>query len=457
MQKITIVGAGLVGSLLAAYLSKKGFLVDVFERRGDMRQKEVDGGRSINLALSNRGWKALKEIGLEEEVKQITIPMYGRMIHDLEGNQTLQPYGLSGQAIYSVSRSDINRLLMDCADALPNINFHFHQRCRKIDLDTTTLTLENEQTDELHAHQSDLIFGADGAFSNVRFSLQRTYRFNYSQSFLPHGYKELTIPASAAGEFQMEPHALHIWPRKSFMLIALPNPDRSFTCTLFLAFEGAVSFEQLQTPEQVQDFFESYFPDAIPLMPQYKEEFFENPTSSLITVKCDPWVKNKVALIGDASHAIVPFYGQGMNSGFEDCSVLNAVIDQYREGQQVDWATVLEEYQTLRIPDANAISDLALHNFIEMRNSVINPNFVYRKKIEKVLNEKYADKYLPLYSMVTFSDMRYSEALRLGKLQDDFFQALYLRDNWQEQWEKGELDEEIDTWINRELNSFTTS
>lgn len=447
MQKITIVGAGLVGSLLAAYLSKKGFLVDVFERRGDMRAKEVDGGRSINLALSNRGWKALKEVGLEEEVKKITIPMYGRMIHDMEGNQTLQPYGLSGQAIYSVSRSDINRLLMNCADALPNINFHFHQRCRKLDLKTTTLTLENEQTDELMTHQSDLIFGADGAFSNTRFSLQRTNRFNYSQSFLPHGYKELTIPASPEGEFQMDPNALHIWPRKSFMLIALPNPDRSFTCTLFLSFEGEVAFEQLQTPEQVQGFFETYFSDAIPMMPDYLEEFFENPTASLVTISCDPWVKNRVALIGDASHAIVPFYGQGMNAGFEDCSVLNGIVEQHLKGDAIDWDVVLEKYQELRIPDAQAISDLALHNFIEMRNSVINPNFVYRKKIEQVLNKKYAEKYLPLYSMVTFSHMRYSEALRVGKLQDAFFNDLYQRANWQELWEKGELDQEMEDWV----------
>lgn len=452
MQKITIVGAGLVGSLLAAYLSKKGFLVDVFERRGDMRQKEVDGGRSINLALSHRGWKALRDIGVEEEVKKIAIPMHGRMIHDLAGNQTLQPYGLSGQSIYSVSRAVINRILMDCADALPNINFHFHQRCRKIDLNATTITLENEQTNQIHTHQSDLIFGADGAFSNVRFSLQRTYRFNYSQSFLPHGYKELTIPPSSDGDFQMEPNALHIWPRKRFMLIALPNPDKSFTCTLFLSFEGAISFEQLQTPEQVQAFFEVHFPDAIPLMPDYKEEFFENPTSSLVTINCDPWIKNKVALIGDASHAIVPFYGQGMNAGFEDCYVLNSIIEKQQAEQLLDWTQVLNEYQTVRIPDANAISELALRNFIEMRDSVINPNFVYRKKIEQVLNKKYADKYLPLYSMVTFSDLRYSEALRISKLQDDFFNALYQRPNWQDLWEQGALDTEIDAWINGELH-----
>ncbi len=448
MQKISIIGAGLVGSLLSAYLSQKGFEVHVYERRGDPREADAIGGRSINLALSDRGWKALVEVGLADEIQAITIPMYGRMIHDLEGNQHLQPYSNYGKAIFSVSRAELNRLMIDCADALPNTHYHFNNKCRKIDLNTGEIQIENAQTNALETIASDVLFGADGAFSNVRFSMQRTYRFNYSQSFLPHGYKELTIPPNPDGSFRMDKNALHIWPRKSFMLIALPNLDGSFTCTLFLSFEGVVSFEQLQTEADVQAFFQTHFPDAVPLMPTLIEDFFENPTSSLVTIRCNPWVKGKnIALIGDASHAIVPFYGQGMNSGFEDCSVLNGIIEAAGSTDDLDWPSVLETYQQSRIPDADAIAELALHNFIEMRDAVINPNFVIRKQVEKQLQEKYPGAYFPLYSMVTFSHLRYSKALAIGQEQDRFFNELYQIEDWENKWKAGDFDDKLVEWV----------
>ncbi len=435
-QKIAIAGAGLVGSLLAIYLAKRGHDIDVYERRQDMRKLDIDGGRSINLAMSTRGWRALRGVGLDEKVSEIAIPMHGRMIHHLDGTQELQPYGKPGQSIYSVDRAELNRILMNSAEAHENVNFHFEQKCRKVDLKNREIQFENMDTGGYYTINPDLIFGADGAFSNVRSSMQRTNRFNYSQYFLPHGYKELTIPPGENGSFQMEKNALHIWPRKSFMLIALPNPDGSFTCTLFLAFEGEVSFEQLKDNASVLRFFETYFPDAMPLMPDLLTDFKENPSSSLITVRCSPWTKyGHTALIGDASHAIVPFYGQGMNSGFEDCYVLDQIMEAHstvadeedgdRDGEEleINWSRLLYDYEQSRIPDANAIADLAMRNFVEMRDSVTDPNYLLKKKIEKWLNAHYGDeRYLPLYSMVTFSDLRYSEAQYLAQQQDRLFE-----------------------------------
>ncbi|MEX2588856.1 MAG: NAD(P)/FAD-dependent oxidoreductase, partial [Chitinophagales bacterium] len=379
-KKIAITGAGLVGSLWTLFLGQKGYAVDVFERRSDMRKKGADSGRSINLALSRRGLKALEKVGLLEEVKKMAIPMHGRLIHELDGSTHLQPYGREGEFINSISRGGLNKLLVENAEKLENVNFHFEQSCDGFDKDSLKLQIDGNELDY------DLVFGTDGAFSAIRSTMQRTDRFDYEQKYLAHGYKELSIKPNAEGNFKMEKNALHIWPRKKFMLIALPNQDGSFTCTLFLAFEGPVSFEQLKDEVSVNAFFEEYFPDAKALMPHLTEEFFENPTSSLVTVKCFPWTYgDKYCLLGDAAHAIVPFYGQGMNAGFEDCYLL----DEMWENDPEKWPEMINTFGQMRKPDGDAIADLALHNFIEMRDLVADEQFLLQKKIEKAIQEKY--------------------------------------------------------------------
>lgn len=419
-KNIAIVGAGLVGSLLAIYLIKRGYRVTVFERRGDMRKKGYEGGRSINLALSNRGLRALEEVGLAEEIKKVAIPMHGRMMHDIAGNLTYQAYGKQGQYINSISRSNLNWVLMERAEQL-GVQFHFEQRIANIDIEKTSI-----------GNQAfDYIIGADGAFSAVRSAFQITDRFNYSQEYIQHGYKEFHIPPGKGGAFQFEKNALHIWPRESFMLIALPNPDGSFTCTLFFAFEGAVSFEKLTNEQEQKSFFQNYFSDALALMPEYLEDFKTNPTSSLVTVRCYPWVKNKTLLMGDAAHAIVPFYGQGMNAGFEDCRVFNQLLDAHQD----DLEKVLPAFQELRKPDADAIAQLALYNFVEMRDLVGDADFLLRKKIEAKLHELYPQQWIPLYSMVTFyENIRYSEALKMGEKQKKIMDAVMAQPDIEKNW-----------------------
>jgi kynurenine 3-monooxygenase len=429
-KTIAIVGAGLVGSLLSIYLAKRGYKITAFERRPDMRKHTIGGGRSINLALSNRGIRALQEIGLAEVVKETLIPMHGRIMHDQKGTLTYQPYGKHGQFINSVSRSGLNKVLITEAEKL-GVTFYFDHRIEKINLTDTVLTTVDSQHTAVDRN-FDLIIGSDGAFSAARSALQFTDRFDYSQDYIEHGYKELHIPAGLSGTFQLEKHALHIWPRDSFMMIALPNPDGSFTCTLFFPFTGSVSFDQLKSDKEIADFFQQIFPDAKALMPDLLVDFHQNPISSLVTVRCFPWVKNKTLLIGDAAHAIVPFFGQGMNAGFEDCRVLNQLLDQRED----DWDKVLTEFQEVRKPDADAIAKLALDNFIEMRDLVANPDFLLRKKIEAKLHELFPDKWVPLYSMVTFYDhIRYSEAYATGQTQkrimDDVMQTEGLESNWQ--------------------------
>lgn len=450
MQNISIVGGGLIGTLLSTYLAKRGHQINIYEYRSDIRKSGGIGGRSINLALSDRGWKALKAVSAElaAQMNEIVIPMYGRMIHTIDGTRNFQPYGKDGQAIYSVSRGKLNKILLEYADSYTNVSIDFHQKCKKVDVQNMELVMEDRQTKTTKSIPSDLIFGADGAFSAVRQSLQKTPRFNYAQAYLDYGYKELTIPATKTGDWQLYKNALHIFPRKNFMLIALPNTDGSFTCTLFLAYKGAISFEQLQTEEQIQHFFQTHFPTAVPLMPHLTQEFFDNPTSSLVTIYCDPWTsEGKVALVGDAAHAIVPFYGQGMNAGFEDCWVLDDLIEQHTTNGQTDWDEVFQAYQKSRIPDANAIAQLALRNFTEMRDLVTDEQFLLRKKIEKQLRQRYPKQYFPLYEMVTFSDMRYSEALKKGEEQDQLFERIFEFNRVEERWEAGELDGLIQEWM----------
>jgi kynurenine 3-monooxygenase len=427
-KHIAIIGAGLVGSLLSIYLRKRGYKVDVYERRPDMRREDISAGKSINLALSNRGWRPLSEVGLEEKLNELIIPMHGRMMHDLGGNLSFQPYGKEGQAINSISRGGLNSLLMDTAES-QGVQFHFNARCTSIDFENTIAYVE--KGDVSLEIKTDLIFGADGAFSAVRSAMQKTERFNYSQDFIPHGYKELSFPVTANDDFALDKNALHIWPRKDYMLIALPNLDKSFTVTLFLAFEGEYSFNNLVSDEDIEQFFNSEFKDAKALMPDLVKEFRQNPPSSLVTVRSYPWVKNNVCVIGDAAHAIVPFYGQGMICGFEDCYVLNTLLEKNDD----DWAVTLDEFEKQRKPDTNAIADLALENFVVMRDKVGDENFLLRKQIEAHLNSLFPDKWIPLYSMVTFNEnMRYSEALAKGKKQeaimDDVMASLEPGQDW---------------------------
>lgn len=441
-KHIAITGAGLVGSLLAIYLKNRGYQVSVFERRNDMRKTAGYEGRSINLALSNRGIRALEEVGLAEELKKEAIPMHGRMIHDLQGNLNFQPYGKAGQYINSISRSGLNKVLMTKAESL-GVEFHFEQRITAVDFDKTELTIQNSTFNIQHL-PFDLIIGSDGAFSAVRLAMQFTDQFNFSQNYIEHGYKELYIPAGAAGSFQLEKNALHIWPRESFMLIALPNPDGSFTLTLFFPFTGETSFESLSTKEKVKDFFKSVFPDAYSLMPHLEEEFFQNPSSSLVTMRCYPWVRNKTLLIGDAAHAIVPFYGQGMNAGFEDCHILNQLLDKFSD----DWDQALPSFQELRKPNADAIAKLALDNFVEMRDLVNDADFILRKKIESKLHELFPEKWIPLYSMVTFHEnIPYSVAYETGQKQKRIMEDVLKTPGIESNWPNLHFEEIVDRLI----------
>ena len=438
-KSIVMVGAGLVGSLLSIYLRHKGNKVVLLEKRPDMRLAGNIGGRSINLALSNRGWKALRDTGVAGEVEKLAIPMSGRMMHDPQGNLTFQPYGKEGQAIYSVSRGGLNQLLLDEAEK-SGVDIYFNHDCEHVNFEETIIQAKNTENDTSRAFKGDVIIGADGAFSAVRESIMKSSRFNYSQSYIDHGYKELTIPPTKEKDFALDPNALHIWPRGQFMLIALPNEDRSFTCTLFLPFEGRDSFSALKSENAVTNFFTSTFPDVLPIMPSLREDFFQNPTSSLVTVKCYPWVKNNTLILGDASHAIVPFYGQGMNSGFEDCYLLNKMIDSCNG----NWQDILPRFQTERKPDADAIADLAIQNFLEMRDKVADERFLLRKKIEGKLNELYPEKWIPLYSMVTFSDIRYADALAIGKRQEAIMDEVMTQKDIKHVWEQLDYDKIVE-------------
>ena len=408
-EKMILVGGGLAGSLMSIYLAKRGYEVHLYERRDDMRQGNYVGGRSINLALSTRGITALEKVGLVDDILKISIPMFGRMMHSPEGALQYQAYGRDDQAIYSVSRGELNIRLLQLADAYPNIHMYFNHRCTHMDLENNEATFVNDKGDPITVN-GDIFLATDGAFSAVRDAMIRNPRYNFSQNYESHGYKELEIVPGTNGQFQMEEKALHIWPRSSFMMIALPNPGGNFTCTLFLPYQGEVSFEHLNTESEIMHFFETYFKDAIPLMPNLLEDFKNNPISHLATMRTYPWVKNKSALMGDAAHAIVPFYGQGMNCSFEDCVVLDDCIESFGG----NWTHILEAYQKSRKPNADAIADLALQNFIEMRDLVGLPEFLNKKRIEKMLVDHYPGMYRTQYERVTFSNDGYRDALLAG-------------------------------------------
>lgn len=446
-KNTVIIGAGLVGSLLSIYMAKRGYKVSIYERRSDMRTEKMSAGRSINLALSDRGIKALEEVGLMDEIIKICIPMHGRFMHNADGTTAYQAYGKEGQYINSVSRGDLNCKLMDLAEQ-NNVEINFNQKCENINWDKNEIYFQDTALNGQRTTISgQLVFGSDGAFSTARLTHQLQHdRFQYQQYYIDFGYKELTIPPGENGSFLLEKNALHIWPRGNYMMIALPNIDGSFTCTLFFPFEGETSFATLDTKEKVRSFFEKTFTDASPLMPTLEADFFMNPTSSLVTVKCFPWIRgDQFALIGDAAHAIVPFFGQGMNCGFEDCAVLNSLIEKHND----NWSAILPEYQSLRKPDGDAIADLALNNFVEMRDKVADPKFLLQKKIEAAFSKKYPDKWIPLYSQVTFSpQIRYSEALVNGQRQEAIMQQVMAIQDIENKWQ----DEEIEKMILEKLH-----
>jgi kynurenine 3-monooxygenase len=431
-KSILITGAGPVGSLLAIYMARRGYKVSVYEKREDPRKTMLDDGRSINLALSHRGIHALEKAGLNTLILQNAIPMKGRMVHDLRGQTNFQPYGADGQYINSISRGGLNRALIEHAAQEYEIRFFFNEKCIKVDLENNNAVFENHITGKRSGINYELIAGSDGAFSQLRQSMQNNKESTTGIDKLLHGYKELTIGAGKNRIHKIEKNALHIWPRAEFMLIALPNTDGSFTCTLFLPFEGKNSFASIRNTNDLRSFFENFFPDALSLIEMVEEEYFATEPSFLSTVHTFPWVYKNAFLIGDAAHAIVPFYGQGMNAGFEDVRILNEILDVLKD----DWEKVLPEYQKSRKPNADAIAELAMQNFIEMRDLVSDENFILRKKIEAEIHKKHKN-YLPLYSMVTFTDLPYSEALKKGKEQDLLMARILalpgIKTNWQEE------------------------
>lgn len=418
-DKILIVGAGLCGTLLALRMAQRGYNVELREKRSDIRAAAFVGGRSINLALSDRGLKALRSAGMEDQILKTCIPMHGRMIHSLDGTLRLSKYsGRENEYINSVSRGGLNVALLEKADAFDNLTVKFDSSCTHVDLETATAHFKNQDGTE-ETIVADVVIGTDGAGSAVRRSMMsRTtdLLFNYSQDFLRTGYKELEIPPAENGDFRIEKNALHIWPRGHFMMIALPNLDGSFTVTMFHPYEGEAGFNNLNTPEKVRAFFEKYYPDSLEHLPNLVETYFENPVGTLGTIKCYPWQAfGKVAIMGDAAHAVVPFYGQGMNASFEDVRVFDEILEQY-EG---DWSTILEKFQEARVENGNAIGDLAKQNEYEMREKVADPIFIKKRGLEMRLEQEYP-QYYSKYSLVTFNeDMPYAEAMRLGLLQDE--------------------------------------
>jgi kynurenine 3-monooxygenase len=426
--KFILIGSGLAGGLLAAYLGRRGYDVDLYERRADPREGNIVGGRSINLALSTRGIYALEQLGIADEVLRHAIPMRGRMIHDKSGALHFSPYDRDpNKFINSIGRAALNTTVIEAAQRYPSVRVHFNHRCTDVDLDSATANLapfgvaaavsaaNPQQQVTIHA-RGDAIIGVDGAFSAVRQSMQKKITgFEYDESYLAHGYKELAIPPAPNGSWQMEKEALHIWPRKSFMMIALPNPDGSFTCTLFWEFEGPRSFASTRTDDQIRHFFEEEFPDAVPLMPSLLDEFKTNPTGSLVTIRCAPWFyKDKIALVGDAAHAVVPFYGQGMNAAFEDCVVLDKCLAEFPQDRQRAFA----EYFARRRENTDALANLAVQNFIEMRDKTASKTFRAKKKLDHLLEGLLPGIYLPLYTMVTFTRIPYSTAARCARLQN---------------------------------------
>lgn len=435
-KKIIVAGAGLVGSLWATLLGEKGFKVTVLERRPDMRKVNISAGRSINLALSNRGWRALDKAKVSDEVWPIIIPMYRRTMHDLEGNLTYQPYGTNNEAIYSVSRGLLNKILLNHADADDDLTFLFNTKITDVDFKNKKVSIRNEENQDESELEYDYLFGCDGAYSAVRDRMVKQEMFSYSQTYIDHGYKEFNMQPDENGKHKMDIETLHIWPRGEFMMIALPNPDATFTCTLFYPWEGPESFANIKTDADIDRLFKTHFPDLIPLMPDYIQQYHENPSSTLMYVKCGPWNhKNNVLLLGDAAHAIVPFYGQGMNAGFEDCRILFDLL----EANNWDFDTIIPTFAKEHQKHGQAIADLAMRNFVEMRDLTADEDFLLRKKIEKKVHLHSPTKWVPLYSNVAFTEVPYHTAWTEGLRQDKVMEKIMALPNIHEIWDSNEV------------------
>ncbi|HVC38138.1 MAG TPA: NAD(P)/FAD-dependent oxidoreductase [Gammaproteobacteria bacterium] len=422
-KNITLIGAGLAGSLLAIFLARRGFKVTVYERQPDMRHHDIPAGRSINLALAQRGIRPLKEAGVFEHVRKLLIPMRGRMLHDEHGHTALTPYGHTpAEVIHSISRPGLNKLLMDAAEAA-GARILFQQRCEDMDFENAELLLSDE-SGKRRSIKARTLIATDGSGSAVRQAMVKRLGVNVVEDLLPHGYKELTIPADANGNHQMEREALHIWPRGGYMLIALPNLDGSFTVTLFLPAEGTSSFASLEKPADLLAFFEKNFPDALQCLPDLEKDFYTHPTGLMGTVHSGAWqVRDQALLLGDAAHAIVPFHGQGMNCAFEDCLILDHCLDKYGD----DWESVFSEFERQRRPDTEAIAKMALENYVEMRDVVRDPKFQLQKKLGFLLEERHPGVFVPRYSMVMFHHLPYSDARRRGAIQQNILDRLTAR------------------------------
>ena len=419
-EPVALVGAGLAGSLLGTLLAKRGHRVTIYEKRGDPRKAGASRGRSINLALANRGIHALEQAGLMDRLRPSLIPMKGRMLHDESGRLQLVPYGNKPhEVIYSVSRGGLNALLMDAAEATGRVSIRFGEECVGVDFANRRVRLRVGGNDIPEAPYSVLV-GTDGSASAMREAILKETHGDLDDAPLGHGYKELTIPAGHNGAFRMEKNALHIWPRGEYMLIALPNADGSFTATLFLPNSGEESFEALKGEEDVWRLFERRFADAIPLLSDLEEQFFGNPTGHLETIRCRPWSFERALVLGDAAHAIVPFHGQGANAAFEDCEALDGLLDS----KDKTWDQIFSEFESLRRPNTDAIADMALENYVEMRSTVREPLFQLKKEIAFRLEERHPRRFIPRYSMVMFHRIPYAEARRLGKIQDGILNEL---------------------------------
>jgi kynurenine 3-monooxygenase len=437
-KKIAIAGSGLVGSLLAIYLRKLGHQITVFDRRPDIRTIEFSG-RSINLAMSDRGWKALREVGIEDIIKEIAIPLDKRAMHVIDQPVYFQKYGMEGEAIWSISRGILNRTMIDLAEQT-GVKFRFNEKVWDVDLPGAKLFTGESEKSEWKEYVFDIIFGCDGAFSRIRHKMQRRSRFDYSQDFIDVGYKELSIAPNEDGTHKLDKNSFHIWPRGRFMFIAMPNLDGSFTCTLFLPFEGEVSFESITDKEAARTFFRTYFPDVMEDIENLAGDFFKNPTSAMVTMQCYPWTYwDKVALVGDSAHAVVPFYGQGMNAGFEDIRYLHKLIREHGD----EWETIFQAYQKDRKPNADAISELSYRNFMEMSSKTADPKFLLQKKIEKHFAKKHPDKWVPVYSRVTFSERPYAEALAIGDVQERIMKKIMKVPDIEEKWDSREVENKI--------------
>jgi kynurenine 3-monooxygenase len=427
--ELTLIGAGLVGSLLATFLARRGFDVSLYERRPDMRREVISAGRSINLAISVRGLHALRQIDLEEEVLRLAVPMRGRMMHAVDGALTFLRYGKDdSECINSISRGELNKLLLSAAERA-GAEIHFNQKAVSADLERGSVIFTNERTGERREVAAPCVIGTDGSASVIRGEILARTGAACTQDYQDYGYKELYIPPPAGGGALLEKNALHIWPRGTFMLIALPNQDGSFTLTLFLPMKGPLSFEELHHPERVRELFREYFPDAMPLIPGLEEAFFANPTGHMVTVKCEAWHhRDRALLLGDAAHAIVPFFGQGMNCGFEDCSVLDEMLElmgiEARSRTPGNLERAFEEFFRSRKPNADAIADLAVENFVEMRDKVASPSFLLEKSVERILQEKFPGEYVSRYSLVTFSREPYRLAYEMGLVQSEILSNL---------------------------------